>query len=236
MRRWGRRIVRVAALAALLAGLVWWTSPWLAGRLDAVYPEVLFRVATSDSLVALTLDDGPSNATPRLLELLERHDARATFFVLAERVRRREALTRRIVREGHELGNHFLRDRLTWRLSRPEVRSALAVADSILQGFGSPRWVRPGGGWVDDDLLAAAQGRGYRVALGSVYPFDTALPFPSLLAAFVLRKAAPGAVIVLHDGDERGERTAAVLELVLPELRARGYRVVTLSRLVDGAR
>lgn len=236
MRRWGRRILVVAGVLVLSAALVWWTSPWTAGRLDALSSRVLFRVETSDSMVALTLDDGPSDATPRLLELLERHDARATFFVLAERARRREALTRRIVREGHELGNHFLRDRPTWRLSGCEVRRALARADAILDDFGSPRWVRPGGGWVDDDLLAASREQGYRVALGSVYPFDTVLPFPSLLAAFVLHKVHPGAVVVLHDGDERGERTAAVLERVLPELRARGYRVVTLSRLVREAR
>lgn len=89
---------------------------------------------------------------------------------------------------------------------------------------------------MDGDLLAAAREQGYRVALGSVYPFDTVLPVPSVLAAFVLRKARPGAVIVLHDGDERGERTAAVLERVLPELQARGYRLVTLSRLARDAR
>ena len=135
MRRWGRRLVALAGGLALLAGLVWWTSPWLAGRLDGVYPEVLFRVETSDSLVALTLDDGPSRATPRLLELLERHDARATFFVLAERARRRDALTRRIVIEGHELGNHLLRDRPTWRLSGDEARRADGT-DRPLTDFG----------------------------------------------------------------------------------------------------
>lgn len=226
------------AAAALLAGAAtaWWTSPRIARGLDGLTDRVLFRVDAGDSLVALTLDDGPSGATPRILELLDRHGARATFFVLAERAARREALTRRIVEAGHELGNHLLRDRATWRLSRSETRAALSRADSLLAPFGGARWVRPGGGWVDGDLLAAADARGHRVALGSVYPFDAWIDRPRVLAGFVLRKVRPGSVIVLHEGAGRGATASAVLARVLPDLRARGYRVVTLGRLAEAGR
>lgn len=233
MRRWLRRALTAAVLLLAVAAVLWWSSPWIAGRLGDLSGEILFRVDTEEPLVALTLDDGPSSATPEILEILERHRVRATFFVLAEEAARRGPLTRRIVREGHELGNHLLRDRPTWRLSRDETDDALRRADSILVRFGGARWVRPGGGWVDYDLRAAAERHGYRVALGSVYPFDARLPFPSLLAAFVERKVRPGAVIVLHDGPERGPRTAEVLRRVLPTLRERGYGIVTLGRLVE---
>lgn len=233
MRRWLRRALTAAVLLLAVAAVLWWSSPWIAGRLGDVSSEVVFRVETEEPLVALTLDDGPSPATPEILEILERHRVRATFFVLAEEAGRRGALTRRIVREGHELGNHLLRDRPTWRLSREETDDALRRADSLLVPFGGARWVRPGGGWVDYDLRAAAERHGYRIALGSVYPFDARLPFPSLLAAFVERKVRPGAVIVLHDGPDRGPRTAEVLRRVLPALREQGYVVVTLGRLVE---
>lgn len=233
MRRWLRRALTAAVLLLAVAAVLWWSSPWIAGQLGEFSSEIVFRVDTEEPLVALTLDDGPSSATPEILEILERHRARATFFVLAEEAARRGALTRRIVREGHELGNHLLRDRPTWRLSHEETDDALRRADSLLARFGGARWVRPGGGWVDYDLRAAAERHGYRVALGSVYPFDARLPFPSLLAAFVERKVRPGAVIVLHDGPDRGPRTAEVLRQVLPALREQGYGVVTLGRLVE---
>lgn len=232
-RRWTLPALGGVLGVGVATAAFWWHTPWLARGLDEVSDRVLFHVETGDSAVALTLDDGPSEATPRLLELLARHDARATFFVLAEQAARREELTRRIVGEGHELGNHLVRDRPTWRLSRPEVGAALGRADSVLARFGDPRWVRPGGGWVDGDLLAAADAQGYRVALGSVYPFDARLERPGLLATFVLRKVRPGSVIILHEGAGRGARTLAVLRRVLPALRARGYRVTTLSGLVE---
>lgn len=236
LRRWIRRLVVAAGTLAVGAALTWWSSPWIARGLHRLSPDVLYHVDTPDSLVALTLDDGPSRATPRILDVLERHGARATFFVLGDGARRHPALMRRIVGEGHELGSHLYRDRPTWRLSRSEVRDAVDRTLDVLAPYGGTRWIRPGSGWVDEDLVAVAAARGDRIALGSVYPFDTLLPFPGLLAAFVSRKVRPGSVIVLHDGPDRGRRTAEVLDRVLPELRARGYRVVTLGHLAGASR
>ena len=196
---------------------------------------MVFRAETADSVVALTVDDGPSAVTPRLLDLLARHGARATFFVLADRIRRREGLARRIVAEGHELGNHLVRDRPTWLLSREEVRASVRRADSVLSRHGGTRWLRPGAGWVDDDVLSVAEEEGHQVALGTVYPFDAWIHRPPVLASFVLRKVRPGSVIVLHEGPGRGAVAVEVLERVLPALRARGYRVVTLGRLMEAA-
>ncbi len=231
LRRGIRRLVLAGGLLVVGAALTWWSSPWIARGLHRLSPNVLYHVDTPDSLVALTLDDGPSRATPRILDVLERHGAAATFFVLGEHAKRHPALTRRIVREGHELGNHLYRDRPTWRLSREEVRDAVHRTAAVLAPYGGTHWIRPGSGWVDEDLVAVAAARGDRIALGSVYPFDTLLPFPGLLAGFVSRKVRPGSVIVLHDGPDRGRRTAEVLDRMLPELRARGYRVVTLGCL-----
>jgi peptidoglycan/xylan/chitin deacetylase (PgdA/CDA1 family) len=76
---------------------------------------------------------------------------------------------------------------------------------------------------------------GYRCALGSVYPFDATLGSVGFARGFILRNAGPGAVIILHDGGRRGQRTAQVLRAILPELRRRGLQVVTLSELVRAA-
>ena len=80
-------------------------------------------------------------------------------------------------------------------------------------------------------MLAIAQRRHYRAALGSVYPFDPQIPSTWFAARHILWNVKPGAVIILHDHGRRGERTAEVLATVLPELQRRGLRVVTLSEL-----
>lgn len=231
LRRWARSLAVASAVVLLLAGVLYWFSPALARWADGLFPRVLFRADARERAVALTVDDAPSAATAEILDVLARHDARATFFVIGGRTPGRGDVLRRIVREGHELGNHLMEDRPSWRLHPDELRLRIEAAGRRLSAYDTVRWLRPGGGWFDDDLLRVAREEGYRVALGSVYPLDAWLPWPGLLAAFVRRKVRPGDVVVLHDGPVRGPRTAEVLRRVLPALRARGYRVVTLSEL-----
>jgi peptidoglycan-N-acetylglucosamine deacetylase len=222
----------VAATGAAL-----WTSPeWLVGRLEVWYPGCLYRVSTEAPLVALTIDDGPDpRTTPLILAELGRHGAHATFFLIGERVNGQKSLVRRLVAEGHELGNHFMRDRPSIRLSARAFETDLLQADQAIAGYGPVKWARPGSGWYSRVMLEVLRRHGYSCALGSVYPFDAAIPSTTIATRFVLRHARPGAVIVLHDGGPRGERTARTLQTVLPELRRRGYRVVSLSELVAHA-
>jgi peptidoglycan-N-acetylglucosamine deacetylase len=79
------------------------------------------------------------------------------------------------------------------------------------------------------------QRHGYRCALGSVYPFDATIPSVAWATRYILWNTQPGAIVVLHDGGSRGRRTVRILAAVLPELRRRGYRVVSLSELAAAA-
>jgi peptidoglycan-N-acetylglucosamine deacetylase len=205
---------------------------WLVDRLAATFPGCLYRVGTNERLVALTLDDGPDErTTPLILAELRRHRARATFFLIGERIPGREALVRRLVEEGHELGNHFMHDRPAIRLGREELARDLDHSHALLQPFAPVRWARPGSGWYSRETVAAMSRKGYVCALGSVYPYDATIPWSAFAGRYILRNVRPGAVIVLHDGGGRGQRTARTLGTVLPELRRRGYRVVALSEL-----
>jgi peptidoglycan/xylan/chitin deacetylase (PgdA/CDA1 family) len=183
--------------------------------------------------VALTIDDGPDpTTTPLLVAELERHQAHATFFLISSRVVGREGLVRDLVRGGHEVGNHLTHDVPSIGLRPAAFEAALLAAHRTLSPFGPVTWVRPSSGWYSDAMIAMMQRHGYRCALGSVYPFDATLASVGYARGFILRNAGPGAVIVLHDGGRRGHRTAQVLRAILPELRRRGLRVVTLSELV----
>jgi peptidoglycan-N-acetylglucosamine deacetylase len=101
--------------------------------------------------------------------------------------------------------------------------------------WGRSVWARPGSGWYSQTMIEAMQRHGYRCALGSVYPFDATIPSVAWATRYILRNAKPGAIVVLHDGGSRGQRTARILGEVLPELRRRGYRVVSLSELAAAA-
>ena len=196
-------------------------------------PRVLYSVDTDQPVVALTIDDGPdSESTAEILSVLAAHDARATFFLISGRIPGNEAVVDAIVAGGHELGNHHQRDTPSIELSHEEFEEQLLAADEALSAWQSPRWFRPASGWYHDWMLDLLGEHDYRCALGSVYPLDAQIPSVWLAAWWIGRGARPGSIIILHDGEGRGERSARVLERILPELAARGFEVVTLSELL----
>lgn len=194
--------------------------------------RVLFEVQTDEPVIALTIDDGPDpGTTPQILDLLARYDAHATFFVLANRVEQNEALVVRIVSEGHELGNHLIEDRPSIFHPADEFRARFNRADSSLSRFGEIRWFRPGSGLYSREMLSIVEGANYRTVLGSIFPFDSHIPSPWFASRYILWRAQPGSVIVLHDVGPRGRRTYKTLSVVLPELIRRGYAITTLSEM-----
>jgi peptidoglycan-N-acetylglucosamine deacetylase len=229
-KRW---LAAACGLVAAGATVLYAQPRWLVRAVARLAPGCLYQVATRDRLVALTIDDGPDPATtPEILAELRRHGAHATFFLISERVRRQPEVMEKLVADGHEVGNHFTRDRPSIGLSPAGFEADLLEADRELSVWASPTWARPGSGWYTPAMVRTMRRHGYRCALGSVYPYDAAIPSVSWGASFILRNIHPGAIVVLHDGGARGHRTSAVLARVLPELRRLGYRVVSLSELV----
>ncbi len=141
-----------------------------------------------------------------------------------------------MVTEGHELGHHMMADRPSIELAPEAFRARFEEMDAILDEFGGSDVFRPASGWYDDRMVADAARLGYRTILGSVYPFDAQVPFPKLSTWYMRQLTSPGSVLILHDGPERGPRTAEVLRALLPELRSRGIRVVPVTELEELAR
>ncbi len=232
----GATRVLAGALPWLLLGSAVSTADTRIGQLWDGDPRVLYAVDTDQPVVALTLDDGPDpRTTPALLALLERYHAKATFFVIAERAASQPELVADIVAAGHELGNHMTRDEPSIDLPPDQFERELLEADRILSRYAPVHWFRPGSGWYDDWMLDIVARHDYRTVLGTVYPLDAHLPWPWFAERFVLWRAQPGAIIILHDHGKRGARTLRTLSAVLPELRRRGLRVVTVSELIAAA-
>jgi peptidoglycan/xylan/chitin deacetylase (PgdA/CDA1 family) len=221
-------------LMFLVGALIFLEPEWVVARLRKRSPEVLYSIDTQELVVALTIDDGPDALeTPKILDILKRHGARATFFLITSRIPGNEELVQRMVNEGHELANHLGYDYPSIRLDPGDFEQQLIESDEALSRFADVRWFRPGSGWYNGKMLSIIQEHGYTCALGSVYPFDPQIGSSWFITRYVLWKIRPGSVIVLHDYGSRGARTAAALDTILPELARRGYQVVTLSELVD---
>ena len=224
----------VLALLFVVVGIMVFYPNWSVTALAKRSPSVVYFAETKEPAVALTIDDGPDSvSTPKILDILRRNHARATFFLITDRISGNEEIVRRTVEEGHELANHLTTDEPSILLRSSEFERRLLKAHDVLSRFSNIRWFRPGSGWYNNKMLSVIRKHSYQCALGSVYPFDPHIPSAWFAVHYVLRRIRPGAIIVLHDCGGRGKRTAVALATILPELNRRGFRVVTLSELVD---
>jgi peptidoglycan-N-acetylglucosamine deacetylase len=199
--------------------------------------ELVTSVATEELLAALTFDDGPSpHYTPVILELLAREQVRATFFVVGSTVERHPELARRILEEGHELGNHSYSHRPMVLMSQRRIRAEVERTDSLIHAAGAagPILFRPPYGKRLIGLPWYLSRTGRPTILWSLEP-DTWHADAEDMVRHVLEGVRPGSIILLHvEMAARHQERAALAEL-LPRLRERGYRFVTVSELMAAA-
>ena len=184
--------------------------------------------------IALTFDDGPGPFTPAVLRVLNRTHTPATFFEVGEELRYFGATTARIVRLGDPIGDHTWSHpdmaALSRRRQRMQIfRQAAAVGD---EGAPFPQMYRPPyGRWNATTLDLLAQSHMLMV-LWSVDTDDWERPGARRIVHNALAGAKPGAIILMHDaGGDRSE-TVRALPVIIRELRRRGYRLVTVPRLL----
>src|SRR4051812_31759577 len=193
--RMAARVLAWVARTVLLLGAVVGVaavrqSPLLARWVARLPTGVLFAVPTTAQQVALTFDDGPHpDLTPALQEVLARHGATATFFLLGSQAAREPQLVADLVRAGHEVANHLWEDRASVLLPAGEYRRHLTATDVVLRRAGArPEFVRPGSGWIRPGMLHTARRYGYRTALGSIAVPDLVVRDVEHELRFVLRR------------------------------------------------
>jgi len=218
---------------------LWRARAFRAGRHGIVYGAPR-RLARRE--IALTFDDGPSEWTPAILDILAGHGAHGTFFVLGASVAGREATVRRAAAEGHEIGNHAWSHVDPATLSDDALRAELERTGSLIEQIVGerPRHFRPPYADADFRVADVARTAGLeRTVLRSIDPADWDELEPDVIAERVLREARPGAIVCLHDGVSPGERapdgrraTVGAVARLVPELRAQGYALVTVEALL----
>ena len=198
--------------------------------------ELIRSGPSSRRAVALSFDDGPSrHNTPILLDLLEQHDARCTFFVVGELIAGSEGLLRRVVDMGHEVGNHTFSHPYTVRLRRGELLDEIERTNVAIEAAGArPGLVRPPFGKDRHRFVRIARELSMRVALWSVDSGDTKGLSSGQIAASVLERVTAGAIVLLHDGGDRRPATLAACGEIVPALTSAGFQLVTISELLAG--
>lgn len=219
--------------ALITATGLWPRSTWLGANLRR-----LPAAAAARGEVAVTLDDGPDpETTPRALDILDAHGARATFFCIAEQAERHGALAREIVRRGHSVQNHSLRHRHNFSLLGPAAlrREIGQAQDRLAQATGQrPGWFRAPAGLRNLFLDPVLHGFDLRLVSWTRRGFDTRDRNPHTVLARLTRQLAAGDILLLHDrhGAHMADGQPALLQtlpMLLARLRTAGLRCVTLT-------
>ncbi|MET8140210.1 polysaccharide deacetylase family protein [Sphaerisporangium sp. NPDC005288] len=183
--------------------------------------------------IALTFDDGPWPYTPELLDTLKKHKAKATFFLLGRKVEGRAELARRIVAEGHEVGNHTWTHPDLTKLTDDEIMQEVnSTSEVIEQTIGErPTMMRPPNGATDSRVGRLMAELELPQILWTGSTLDWQARDTKVITARTLKLAKRNGVILLHD---IVPQTVKAMPAVLTTLEKQGYHFVTVTALLQG--
>jgi peptidoglycan-N-acetylglucosamine deacetylase len=196
-------------------------------------PATYTRARVDQPFIAMTFDDGPSaDNTPRLLDVLKQRNIKATFFLIGQNAASNPEIVRRILADGHEIGNHswthpqlskLCDERVTAEITRTQeaVKNASGFTPTLLRppyGAITPRQRE----WIENQF-------GLNIILWSVDPFDWKRPGASVITQRILSQVHPGAIILSHDIHKQ---TVDAMPATLDGLIRKGYKFVTVSQLI----
>jgi peptidoglycan/xylan/chitin deacetylase (PgdA/CDA1 family) len=226
---------KAGLLGAAAAGLMAYA---VRGRSSSLLAPSVFKGVRTRRAIALTFDDGPSEATPGFLDLLASYDAKATFFQCGVNVRRLPRIARQVFEAGHEIGNHSDTHPFLHFKSAAFIYRELATAQqSIYETCGTrPCFFRAPFGVRWFGLRKAQRDLGLLGVMWTAIGVDWKMPETQILQN-VLRGAGNGAILCLHDGRQLAPRpdvgaTLGALRKLLPVLADRGFHFEKVSEIL----
>ena len=226
-----RRLLMVGLLLVPSAAIFVGILPHVLPRILCGYrSDIAFAVPTvGEKRIYLSIDDAPSTATPRILEILAHHRTTATFFIIADRVSN-PAQLEAILAGGHALGHHMKTTMACSRMSQNEFERDFDTTDAMLRRY-QPIWLfRPSSDFGTREEITHAARMGYTTVVGTIVPLDHWIQNPTLLKRIALWLAIDGGIIILHDGAQRGVTTAEVLDELIPAFPKDGYTFGRMER------
>jgi peptidoglycan/xylan/chitin deacetylase (PgdA/CDA1 family) len=202
----------------------------------------IYRVNSSEKIVALTFDDGPSRDwTPKILDELKRANIKATFFMLGEHVLKHPDIAKRVVQEGHEVGNHTYDHHVLIYYKDDELEKEIRNAERVIRDATGVTTVhfRPPKAWLTPSEKIKISSMGYKVVLWSLNSKDWVNFDDKYIIRYIESNVRPGDILLFHDsggvfsteGGNRQETVKTIFRLV-EKLGEKGYRFVTITELL----
>ncbi len=190
-------------------------------------------VKTNEKWIALSFDDGPDGFTTQVLDILKENDAEAAFFCIGKKISGKEELLKRMVQDGHIIGNHsFSHHPLFDFFSSRKMLNDITAMNQLVKNITglTPRFFRPPYGVTNPNLKKAVMLGGFISVGWSIRSYDTVIKNPQRLLNKILSALKPGAILLLHD---TSETTLAILPELLKAVRRKGFQIVRLDKMVN---
>ncbi len=194
------------------------------------------NVPPSEKVIALTFDDGPlPNSTEKVLKILKDNQIKATFFLIGRNVQLHPEVVKKVLLEGHAIGNHSWSHPYNHQTLAGAAREIDKTSEVIAKVIGSkPNLFRPPGGLMHNGLSEYAKYRKMGIAIWSADSQDYIKSHtPQQLLSNIFKQVKPGGIVLMHDGGTRRTNTALALPILIEKLRKQGYRFVTLPELIN---
>ncbi len=181
--------------------------------------------------VALTFDDGPVETTLKILSLLKKYDAKASFFCIGKNIEANPDIFRKIIKEGHMIGNHtFSHTRKMGFLNKEQIILEINKCDAaaLKEGGVKLKTYRPPFGIINPKIKEALEYTEHQVVGWNVRSYDAVLSSKNYILKRIIKNIKPGAIILLHDNNFQ---TVEILEQLLLFLQTNDYRSVRVDNL-----
>jgi len=205
------------------------------------YGRTFTGLARGTKQIALTYDDGPNDPhTLRLLEILARHEVKATFFLIGHYVRQRPEIAREVAKAGHVIGNHTFTHPLLIFKSAAEIRRELSDCRAAIQDAigGHSNLFRPPFGGRRPATLSIARELGLEPIMWNVTGYDWNAPPAAVIQQKVTKQIRGGDVILLHDGGHKKmgadrSQTVQATDHLIKKYKQEGYSFVTIPEMMQ---
>ncbi|MBN2439915.1 MAG: polysaccharide deacetylase family protein, partial [Spirochaetales bacterium] len=202
---------------------------------NALFINPIYKITTNEKIVTLTFDDGPSEIrTPALLDLLNKYDVKATFFMLGENIKKHPVIAHAVYEQGHLIGNHSYNHPRLILKSPSFVTEQIIKTDELIKSTGQKdvKYFRPPYSSKYIILPLVLRSLGKKLVTGTYDPpSEYVSPYNGeMVADEVIMNTKPGSIIYLHDGKITDqEEFIKSIEMIIVELRNKGYKFVRLD-------
>lgn len=193
------------------------------------------KLSKPEKVVALTFDDGPwAGNTIKVLDILKKNNIKGTFFVIGQNLQEHPEFAKRVVTEGHAIGNHTWHHWYHYMNPQAAAFEIDRTTDLIYQVTGvRTNLFRPPGGIMTNGVVSYAKNKKYAIVMWSADSIDYSRPGVPRLIHNIMREAKPGGIVLMHDGGGNRSHTVEALPEIISIFRKQGYKFVTVPELLE---